>query len=174
MHLNKNYYVLLELNKDLKTVGIRQQEENSENKKITIDSKADKFVSKFLGLSNYLQNKLITYKKRVENPNADYNATTGIISKIANFFHALIITMFVFYTFESLSIKSPPNLSFYINETFRKKFDPTTKKKDYLNKEMIQNDIIDRLDELFYDGPLQKKVLMISQVRFSFVRKNIF
>lgn len=82
--------------------------------------------------------------------------------------------MFVFYTFESLSIKSPPNLSFYINETFRKKFDPTIIKKDYLNKEMIQNDIIDRLDELFYGGVLQKKVLMISQVRFSFVRKNKF
>jgi hypothetical protein len=156
------------LTKDLKTVG-KPQEEKTENEKITIDSNADKFVSKFLGLSNYLQNKLIQFKKRAENGNNIYEKKGGFITNIANFIHFVIIIMFVVNTFQSLTLKSPPNLSFFMNDAFKKKFKPDNLKNEYLYRHSIISDLVDRVNDLFYGGDLLDNVMMISQMRFSFV-----
>ena len=162
--------IILENLKDLKSISDSKEQDKSNNQnKFNIDGSTDKFLSKFLGLRNYLHDKLIRIKKRAEIKETINENKLWLPSSFLSLFHLIILIAFLYLTLESLIYKAPPDKSYFINNTIKNAFTSVNISQVYLSKNQIINDILERVNDLFYNGKLLKSIIMVNRMRFSFV-----
>jgi hypothetical protein len=163
--------------------GIGETDLNLKNQKkntITLDSTLEKLFSKFMGLTNYLNNKFVFIKKKEEEGSEEENPNlkkkSGFLTSLYFIVYFSLILIFFIFTIFSLSMKNPNEQLYFMRSSINDKFQfEMDSQPQYIGKEGFIKDILTRLQDSFI---LSKKSTssydVVGRHYFSFYRVKQF
>ncbi len=152
--------------------NLEKENKNSEQVNVyTIDSNTENFLTKFVGLTSYLSNKMKQIKRKTMNSGYIPKKATKL-DNFLSFLHVIFLLIFVFITLQTLNYKSPPNKSFFMIQTIMNAFqsdDESLSNNKILTKDLVIDDLLGRLKPMTKDGEYLSNFQPISSLKVSFV-----
>jgi hypothetical protein len=92
-----------------------------------------------------------------------------------SFLHVIFLILFVYFTLLTLNYKSPPSKAFFMSQTIKNAFqnqnqNASIPSNQILTKNLVINDLLERLKPITSDGNYLKNLLPISELKVSFVK----